>query len=131
MGGTMKNSGCSVTSVAEILSGFGIDRNPEDVRRINPEGISIVGVLRSFGLTCSEDQNATAEKVLQHLNTGNPVIINAGNGYWSNGSGHYFTVLEANGNQVYVSNVGSRTKTGWMDVNKVLLQNKKVIFISR
>lgn len=131
MGGTMKNSGCSVTSVAEILSGFGIDRNPEDVRRINPEGISIVGVLRSFGLTCSEDQNATAEKVLQHLNTGNPVIINAGNGYWSNGSGHYFTVLEANGNQVYVSNVGSSTKTGWMDVNKVLLQNKKVIFISR
>ena len=131
MGGTMKNSGCSVTSVAEILSGFGIDRNPEDVRRINPNGISIVGVLRSFGLTCTEDTNATADKILQHLNTGNPVIINAGNGYWSNGSGHYFTVLEANGNQVYVSNVGSSTKTGWMDVNKVLLQNKKVIFISR
>lgn len=131
MGGTMKNSGCSVTSVAVILSGYGIDRNPEDIRRINPDGISIVGVLRSFGLTCREDQNATAEEILQHLNTGNPVIINAGNGYWSNGSGHYFAVLEANGDQVYVSNVGSSTKTGWMDVNKVLLQNKKVIFISR
>lgn len=52
-------------------------------------------------------------------------------GYWSNSSGHYFTVLEANGNRVYVSNVGSSTKTGWYDINKVLIDNRQVIFVSR
>lgn len=140
MGGNMKNSGCSVTSTAVILSGFGIDKNPEDVRRINPGGISITGVLNSFGLktfvSYYNTSNGTeisehANRVLEHLKSGNPVIINAGNGYWSNGSGHYFAVLEANGNQVYVSNVGSSKKTGWMHINKVLEDNKKVIFVSK
>lgn len=131
MGGNMKNSGCSVTSVAVILSGFGVDKNPEDVRRINPSGISITGVLNSFGLKTNVIRKPTQSQLLDHLKTGNPVIINAGTGYWSKGSGHYFPVLAADGNKVYVSNVGSSSKTGWMDVSKVLEDNKKVIFIKK
>lgn len=131
MGGNMKNSGCSVTSVAVILSGFKIDRNPEDVRRIGPGGISITGVLNSFGLKTQVINKPSTTQVLNHLSSGNPVIINAGNGYWSRSTGHYFPVLEAQGNQVYVANVGSSSKTGWYDINKVLQDNKKVIFISK
>lgn len=131
MGGTMKNSGCSVTSIAVILSGFGVDKNPEDVRRINPNGISVTGVLESSGLKTSVVNRPSATQVLNHLKTGNPVIINAGHGYWSKTSGHYFPVLAVDGNRVYVSNVGSSSKTGWYDINKVLEDNKKVIFISK
>lgn len=128
----MKNSGCSVTSVAVILSGYGIDKNPEDIRRTNGGSlISITGVLNSYGLNATEDYNPTASKILNHLKSGNSIIVNAGNGYWSHSTGHYFTVLAANGNSVYVSNVGSSTKTGWMDVNQILLNNKKVIFVSK
>lgn len=130
MSGQMKNKGCTVTSTAVVLSGFGIDKNPEDIRSINPSGISISGVLRSFGLKVSVVNRPSAAQVLQHLRNGNPVIISAGPGYWSNTTGHYFAVLEANGNSVYVSNVGSNTKTGWMDINTVLQQNVCVIFVS-
>ena len=132
----MHNSGCSVTSVAVILSGFGIDKNPEDLRG-NGAMISIDSVLKRNGLKVYRLDKPSAQKILDHLNQGNPVIIRAGGpktgygSYWSHSTGHYFTVLEANGNQVYVSNVGSSTKTGWMDVSKLLIDNRQVIFISK
>lgn len=134
--GTMHHKGCSVASVAVILSGFGIDKNPEDIRPKNGSMISIEGVLRENGLTVNTVNKPSAAEVLNHLNTGNPVIIYAGgpkrgySGQWSSTTGHFFPVLEANGNQGYVSNVGSSTKTGWYDINTILKDNIQVIFIS-
>lgn len=136
-GGTMKSSGCSVTSVAVILSGYGIDKNPDDIRPSNGSMISITEVLQAHGLTATRINTPSSTQVLQHLNKGDSVIIRAGgrqagySGMWSNGSGHYFAVLEAKGNKVYVSNVGSSTKTGWYDINTVLKDNIQVIFVSR
>ncbi len=133
MGGTMHNSGCSITSVAVTLSGFGIDVNPEDIRTRYPSGVNLKDLIESYGLKCEvKTVNQTSkQEILDHLNTGNPVIINAG-GYWTSSSGHYFPVLEAlGGDQVYVSNVGSSTKTGAYSIDKVFESNKKVLYISR
>lgn len=131
-GGTMKSSGCSATSVAVVLSGYGIDATPEDIRKLgNSGGIPVAGTLQDYGLTAVDTgRPVTVEELLNHLNTGNVAIINAGHGYWSNSSGHYFVALEAKGNQVYVSNVGDNQDTGWYPVDKVLEDNKKVIYVS-
>lgn len=79
-GGTMKSSGCSVTSVAVILSGFGIDKNPEDLRPKTNTGtmININSVLQQNGLKVVRKDKPSASEVLKHLQTGNPVIIRAG-----------------------------------------------------
>lgn len=131
MDGTMQNSGCSITSVAVILSGFGIDINPEDIRAQYPNGVNLQTLIQSYGLKCETKEKPSANEVLNHLRNGNPVIINAG-GYWTSSTGHYFPVLESlGGNDVYVSNVGSSTKTGRYNISQVLESNKKVLFISR
>lgn len=130
-GGTMANSGCSITSVAVIFSGFGIDLNPEDLRVKYPNSTSISGLIESYGLNCEVKSNPSEDEVLSHLQSGNPIIVHAG-GYWTSSTGHFFPVLEAlGGDKVYVSNVGSSTKTGEYSVTKVLESNKKVLFISR
>lgn len=135
--GTMHHKGCSVTSVAVILSGYGIDKNPEDIRPKNGTMISISGVLEQNGLIAQRINKPSATQVLDHLNNGDAVIIYAGgkekgySGTWSDGTGHYFPVLEANGTKAYVSNVGSSTKTGWYDINTILKDNIQVIFVSK
>lgn len=133
----MKNSGCSVTSVAVILSGYGIDVNPEDIRPNNGTMISVSGVLESYGLTAKRVNKPTETQVLNHLKNGDAVIIHAGgkergySGYWSSTTGHYFTALEADGTKGYVSNVGSSTKTGWYEMSVILKDNIEVIFVSK
>lgn len=133
MGGTMHNSGCSITSVAVILSGYGIDVNPDDIRTKYPNGVNLEELIESYGLNCEVKtaSHTSTREILDHLNSGNPVMINAG-GYWTSSSGHYFPVLESlGGDQVYVSNVGSGTKTGAYSIDKVFESNKKVLFISK
>ncbi len=133
----MKSSGCSVTSVAVILSGYGIDKNPEDIRPKDGSMISITEVLQQNGLNATRVNRPSAETVLSHLNNGDAVIIYAGglkrgySGQWSSTTGHYFPVLEANGTQGYVSNVGSSTKTGWYEMSTILKDNIQVIFVSQ
>lgn len=135
--GTMHHKGCSVTSVAVILSGYGIDKNPEDIRPKDGSMISITRVLEQHGLTATRVNKPSAETVLSHLKNGDAVIIYAGgpergySGMWSSSTGHYFPVLEADGTKGYVSNVGSSTKTGWYEMSTILKDNIQVIFISK
>lgn len=130
--GSMKSSGCLVASVAVVLSGFGIDKNPEDIRRIsNGALIAPEPIFKSYGFRYERVNKPSQEKVLYHLRNGNPVIILSESKVWTNKTGHFFPVLEAVGNQVYVANVGSATKTGWMDISEVMKGNKQVIFISK
>lgn len=136
-GGTMHHQGCSVTSVAVVLSGYGIDKNPEDIRPKDGSMISITEVLEAHGLKATRVKTPSTTQVLNHLKTGNAVIIYAGgtktgySGQWSSTTGHYFPVLEASESKGYVSNVGSSTKTGWYDIDTILKDNKEVIFVSK
>lgn len=133
----MKSSGCSVTSVAVVLSGYGIDKNPEDIRPKDGTMISITNVLEQHGLKATRVNKPSAETVLSHLNNGDAVIIYAGgkekgySGQWSSTTGHYFPVLEADGTKGYVANVGSSTKTGWFEMSTILKDNIQVIFVSK
>lgn len=135
--GTMHHKGCSVASVAVILSGYGIDKNPEDIRPKDGSLISIAGVLQENGLKVNTVKKPSATQVLNHLYKGDAIIIYAGgkekgySGQWSDKTGHYFPVLEANGYQGYVSNVGSSTKTGWFNIETILKDNIHVVFISK
>ncbi len=135
--GTMHHKGCSVTSVAVILSGYGIDKNPEDIRPKDGTMINITSVLEQHGLKATRVNKPSAETVLSHLKNGDAVIIYAGgpkkgySGQWSSTTGHYFPVLEADGTKGYVSNVGSSTKTGWFEMSTILKDNIQVIFVSK
>lgn len=99
-GGTYGTDACGITSVSIILNGFGVDIDPEGV---NADGIITNGdtlpgelpaELAKYGLKVTSyvtDKN----KVIEHLKTGNPVIINVhystiGHNYYD---GHYLTLL--------------------------------------
>lgn len=93
-------SACGITSVAIILTGFGVDIDPPGV---NADGIITNGntlplelsaELAKYGLKTTSyvtDKN----KVIEHLKTGNPVLINIHNSTIGRTpyEGHYLTLL--------------------------------------
>ena len=49
----MKSSGCSITSVAIILTGYGEDVTPEDIRQeVNGKVTNLVTLLQKHGVNC-------------------------------------------------------------------------------
>lgn len=93
-------SACGITSVAIILNGFGVDIDPPGV---NADGIITNGdtlpgelsaELAKYGLKTTSAVYDKA-KVIEHLKTGNPVIINVHNSTIGRNSyeGHYLTLL--------------------------------------
>ena len=129
MGGTMGDSGCSITSIAIILTGYGIDITPEDLRQKYPGGAALQEILASYGVGSDrKSSKVTSDEVIEHLKTGKPIIMYLENGtdnYWTK-KHHFLTLLdwrEENGKQqVYVSNPGKNAShfNGWYDVDKVV-----------
>lgn len=70
---------------------------------------------------------------MAHLRTGNPVIVYTDppdRNYWTKNK-HFFPVLEVQGNQGYVANPNSKSKTGFTDISTIMQDNVYVLFISK
>jgi len=117
--GTIGSSGCGPTSVAICASGFGIKLNPGQLvqkwtgAKLYASYTSNGKLLNMIGLKQTKVSGAT---LLKHLATGKPAIGRCRKGYYTSG-GHYIAIVGIRDNngvtQVYISNPGSRSKTGW------------------
>ena len=115
-GETISASGCSITSIAVILSGYGVNVDPGDLSNHNylQEHISSHGV-----------SYERAPKDKSKLMTGRPALVGISGELKIEGKskyygGHFIAILDARGtNEVYVSDVGSMT-SGWAKVEDIL-----------
>lgn len=112
----MKTSGCGITAMSIILSGYGKNYTPEDLREkyypvLNGSDIS-KELSNTFGIKNSDfyyDSLHLSDKyIMEHLESNRPILIclwaENGNNRWTTAS-HYMVLLATDGiNKVYVSN---------------------------
>lgn len=139
--GTIKDKGCMPTSISIILSGMGVKDawgnayTPETListgtmAHISGGSSTSANAQRTFekcGLTATETRSTTSAQakndILSNLNAGNALLIHASKGYYT-GEGHLMTLIDVDGDQVYLSNPGNRNKTGWVSLSTLISRN--------
>ena len=104
-GGVMKDTGCGITSLAIVLSGYGFDFTPEDLRKkyypvmdYNTLGDELS---LTYGINNSnfyyDSLHLSNEEILKHLKSNRPIIVclssNLGKNRWTTTS-HYMVLPE-------------------------------------
>lgn len=143
--GTMSDNGCGITCLSILLSGYGKDYTPEDLRqKYSPrlDGKKIPEELRNtFGIDCSDFYFATPyfskSYLIEHLQKNLPVLIcvwtENGANRWTTTS-HYLVLLATDGiDQVYISNPNGEDNTpkasGWYSFDEITPFIAKALFI--
>lgn len=121
-------SACGITSVAILLTGFGIDIDPPgvDADGIITNGDTLSGQLSAelakHGLKTTSYVTDKA-KVIEHLKTGNPVLINEHShiGHNSYPEGHFATLLgiDASGKIFLGDPAGGGNNTGYYTEDEI------------
>lgn len=143
--GTMAESGCGITAMSIILSGYNKNYTPDDLREkyypsLNGNKISYE-LSHTFGIANSDfyyDSTHLSNKyIVKHLQSNKPVLIcvwsKSGENRWTTAS-HYMVLLATdNHGMVYISNPNglenSSKSSGWYDINEVLPYIAKALFI--
>lgn len=143
--GTMEENGCGITSLSIIISGYGINKTPEDLRKeYDPhlDGEDMADELRNtFNIDCTDFYFASAlfnkAKLIEHLQTNRPVLIcvwNKPNNRWTEKS-HYMVLLATDGDdEVYISNPNGYEKStvsGWYKFEDIIPYIAKALFIEK
>lgn len=113
-GGTMRENGCGITTLAIIASGYGKSKTPEYFRQKyypHLEGDKMKQALQDMGFKCTDfyfhKSYLNKKYITDWLRTNRPVIICLGSGQkndWTESS-HYMALLDVNDEgYVYVSN---------------------------
>ena len=123
---TIAAQGCSITSIAIVLSGYGYNYTPATWSGTSL--VSIYGetnkVVPSINHTNSVS-GATSENkaaIQKHLKTGNPVIIHVLSKSPFTANQHWMALLDisSDGSQVYLSNPNITGVNGWVNIDTVL-----------
>lgn len=129
---TIAQSGCSITSIATVTSGYNNNQSPATLASRVP---SLASLMTEGGAECSGYEPADASK----LTSGNPAIVSiSGTLVTERGSkyygGHYIAILDGrNGNEVYVSDVGANDAFcgGWTDVQNIInIVDQGVLYVN-
>lgn len=131
--GTIYNNGCALTSIAVVISGYQnrnvspldvvnrISNNTGYVASFNP-----MVAFSSYGIEATRPQYNSKSRVINHVQTGKPVIIHVlkeEESTFTDGE-HWMAILDYNEttDELYVSNPSATrpTKTGWIDADMVL-----------
>ena len=144
-GSTMAENGCGITVMSIILSGYGIDYTPDDLRKkyypvMDYEDFSSE-LSSTFGIKNSDFYYDTVhlsnDKIIEHLQTNRPIIVcvwnNPSDNRWTTAS-HYMALLATDGNDmVYVSNPNGlendSKSSGWYDIDEVTPYLAKALYI--
>ena len=113
-GGTMRENGCGITSMAIVASGYGLKTTPEDLRKKyypHLEGEEMASALKKMGFKCTDfyyhNSYLNKKYISDWLKTNRPIIICVGSkkdNKWTNSS-HYMVLLDVNSEGlVYLSN---------------------------
>ena len=147
-GGTVEDNGCGLAAIATLLSGYGYNYTPEDLRKIyvNFEGEHLEGnqmsdeLSNKFKIENTDFLYASIyfekEYIIEKLSKNRPILIcvwNNPDSRWTTSS-HYMLLLATdNQNKVYVSNpnglYGKIKMSGWYDTELVLPYIAKALFI--
>ena len=144
--GTIKDKGCMPSSMSIIASGYGKKSKTGNlytpktfIEEILPGNKgsqtrgsaystydNIVSSMKKIGLKAGAKKYTSSsgakEDMLNHLKKGNPIIIHASTGFYT-GGGHFMTLLGCKGNKVYLSNPGSSSKHGYVEINTLISRN--------
>ena len=123
-GSNMASSGCGLTSIAVIATGYGLNVTPGDVAALVNGGQYSYGQLEQIlsqyiGKSCNWQYSNINENIINQLKAGKPTMVHTT--YYS--SGHFLCVLAISddGSQVYVSDVGGyyegRNRNGWQPIS--------------
>ena len=127
---TVAQSGCSITAIATITSGYNNNQTPGT---LSSEVPYLAQLLEEGGTKCTRDK-ADANK----LTTGKPALVpisgvlttERGSKYYS---GHFIAILDArNGNEVYVSDPGANDAVcgGWTNIENIInIVNGSVLYV--
>ena len=140
----MQDTGCGITVLSIILSGYGMNYTPEDLRKkyypvmdyanLSDELSDTYGINNSdfyFDAT-----HLSSDSIIKHLQSKRPIIICV----WSNGeenrwtsTSHYMALLATDGEMVYVSNPNglknNSKSSGWYDIDEVVPYIAKALYI--
>ena len=113
-GGTMRENGCGITSLAIVASGYGLNITPEDLRQKyypHLEGEDMPKALKDLGFKstdfCYHKSYLNKKYIMDWLKTNRPIIVCLGSEKENNwtSSSHYMVLLDINKDGfVYVSN---------------------------
>lgn len=141
----MENTGCGITAMSIILSGYGKNVTPEDLRSkyfpvLDYESLD-AEFSKSYGIQSSgffyDSVHLSKEFIKKHLLTNRPVLVcvwnNPCDNRWTTSS-HYMVLLACDDdNLVYVSNPnGGRNdskSSGWYDFDEVIPYVAKALFV--
>ncbi len=144
-GGTMAENGCGITVMSIILSGYGKDYTPEDLREMyypvmDYENFSNE-LSSTFGIKNSDfyydSVHLSNESIIEHLQTNRPIVVcvwnNPTDNRWTTAS-HYMVLLATDGkNMVYVSNPNGlendSKSSGWYDIDEITPYLAKALYI--
>ncbi|CDA31005.1 beta-N-acetylhexosaminidase [Clostridium sp. CAG:492] len=128
-GSNMGNSGCALTSIAVIATGYGVNISPQDVADLVNSGEynwgDLLGITKHYiGKSCEWQTTGDIQHaIINQLKAGKPCMVHTTVNY---PDGHFLTVLAYNEEtqEVYVSNVGGwydddPTRNGWQPVEKL------------
>lgn len=142
---TMETDGCGITAISIILSGYGKNFTPENLRKkyypvLHGDKISNE-LYNSFGIYNSDflydSDSLSNEYIKNHLAKNKPILICVWNkpnsNRWTTAS-HYMVLLATDeNNMVYVSNPNglenNYKSSGWYNINEVTPYIAKALFI--
>lgn len=141
----MEENGCGITSLSIILSGYGKEVTPEELRQkyypvLDSNEIS-KELSKNYGIKNSDflydSFHLSNEFILEYLQSNRPILIclwnKPSNNRWTTAS-HYMVLLATdNNNKVYVSNPNGlkhdSKSSGWYDINEVTPYLAKILLI--
>lgn len=144
-GGIMADTGCGITVMSIILSGYNKDYTPERLREmyypvLNYEQLSNE-LSNTFSIENSDfyydSLHLSNNYLISHLKTNRPIIIcvwnKPSNNRWTTES-HYMALLATDNNDmVYVSNPNGgkcdSKSSGWYNINEISPYIAKALFI--
>lgn len=142
-GGTMRENGCGITSLAIICSGYKLNVTPEYFRKKyypHLASTEIQNSLINLGINCSEfyfdSKHINLEIISKHLKSNSPVLIAVNSNKankWTKAS-HYMVLLDidSKGN-FYLSNPngqdGTKTASNWYNPDEIIPYVAKIMFI--
>lgn len=144
---TMAESGCGITALSIILSGYNINYTPEDLRKkyypvLSSNEISSE-LSNTFGIPNSnfyfDNSHLSKNYINKQLKKNRPILICVWNkpnkNRWTTAS-HYMVLLASDEhNMVYISNPNGLDNTakssGWYNIDEVLPYIAKALFIEK
>ena len=143
--GTMADNGCAITAMSIILSGYGKNYTPEDLRKMyypKLDGNNISNELsNTFNIENTDflynDKYLCKSYIKEYLKTNRPILVCVWNkpneNRWTTTS-HYMVLLATDGDKMaYVSNPNGLDNTskssGWYDLDEITQYIAKALFI--